>query len=266
VLKTPKNQVLLAFGLLLAIATPAAGGWNLVAPHVLAAVLIACLVDVVYERLEYGRWLVPTSAAITGLIVAFVLAPRESWLVCAWAGGFAVLTKRVIRTRREHIFNPAALALVWAPIAFGSGESWWGGLADLPWPWLAIVLIVGLVIVDWLNKLPLVLSFLFTYFGVFTALAYFSSAPVAEMFRDPFLQAAVFLALFMLTDPPTSPNRGVDQVWFGALAAVGACAAQLAGAGQVYLLIGVLVANAGLAARRFAQRRTAARMRIARAT
>lgn len=58
----------------------------------------------------------------------------------------------------------------------------------------------------------------------------------------------------MLTDPPTSPNRYVDQAWFGALAAATACAAQLLGAGQVYLLIGVLVPNAVLAVVRFARR------------
>ena len=52
----------------------------------------------------------------------------------------------------------------------------------------------------------------------------------------------------MLTDPPTSPGRYVEQVWFGALAAVTACVSQLLGAGQAYLLIGVLVPNAALAA------------------
>lgn len=254
-LKTPKIQVLLAFGLLLAVATPAEGGWALVAPHVLGAVVVACLVDVVYERLENGRWLLPTSAAITGLIVAFVLAPRESWLVCAWTSGFAILSKRVIGTRREHFFNPAALALVWAPIAFGSGESWWGALANLPWPWIGLLLLVGLFIVERLNKLPMVFSFLAAYFGLFTVLAYVSPTRVAEMFRDPFLQAALFLALFMLTDPPTSPNRLSDQVWFGVIAAVAAAAAQLVGAGQVYLLVGVLVANGWLVVRRLRLRR-----------
>ena len=63
-----------------------------------------------------------------------------------------------------------------------------------------------------------------------------------------------FLAFFMLTDPPTSPNRYGDQVWFGLMAAVSACLTQLLGAGQVYLLIGVLVANAALAAVRYARR------------
>jgi Na+-translocating ferredoxin:NAD+ oxidoreductase RnfD subunit len=74
------------------------------------------------------------------------------------------------------------------------------------------------------------------------------------MFREPFLQAALFLAFFMLTDPPTSPSRYLDQVWFGVLAAVTAGVAQLFGAGQVYLLIGVLVPNAVLALVRYARR------------
>src|SRR5712691_2604631 len=52
---------------------------------------------------------------------------------------------------------------------------------------------------------------------------------VAEKFRAPFVQAALFLALCMLTDPPTSPSRYRDQVWVGALAAATACAAQLLG-------------------------------------
>jgi Na+-translocating ferredoxin:NAD+ oxidoreductase RnfD subunit len=73
---------------------------------------------------------------------------------------------------------------------------------------------------------------------------------VAEMFRAPFVQAALFLALFMLTDPPTSPGRYLDHVWVGVLAAVTACLGQLLGAGQAYLLLGVLVGNAALAVRR----------------
>jgi Na+-translocating ferredoxin:NAD+ oxidoreductase RnfD subunit len=62
----------------------------------------------------------------------------------------------------------------------------------------------------------------------------------------------------MLTDPPTSPNRYGDQFWFGVLAAVTAGMAQLLGSGQVYLLIGVLVANAVLALVRYARRQGAA--------
>jgi hypothetical protein len=62
----------------------------------------------------------------------------------------------------------------------------------------------------------------------------------------------------MLTDPPTSPNRYGDQVWYGLLAALAAGAAQLLGAGQVFLLLGVLAANGVLAIVRYARRRDTA--------
>ena len=74
--------------------------------------------------------------------------------------------------------------------------------------------------VDRLNKFPLVLTFLAAYFGFFSIASVVNAHAVAEMFREPFLQAALFLAFFMLTDPPTSPNRYVDQVWFSLLAAL----------------------------------------------
>jgi Na+-translocating ferredoxin:NAD+ oxidoreductase RnfD subunit len=116
------------------------------------------------------------------------------------------------------------------------------------------MLALGAFLTDRLNKFPLVLTFLATYFAFFTIASMANTVAVAEMFRQPFLQAALFLAFFMLTDPPTSPNRYTDQVWFGGLAALAAGAAQLIGAGQTYLLIGVLLANGALALVRYARR------------
>jgi Na+-translocating ferredoxin:NAD+ oxidoreductase RnfD subunit len=261
-LRTPKSQLLVIFAALLCISAPSAGGLAL-APNLLAAVVSACAVDGVWTAIESRRWRFPTGALLTGLIVFYILSTSESWLVVAWTSVFAIVAKHLLRTDRDHIFNPAALALVWAPIAFGSGESWWGGLADLPWAWIVVLLVAGGFLTERLNKFPLVLTFLATYFAFFALATIGNSRGVAEMFREPFLQAALFLAFFMLTDPPTSPNRYGDQVWFGALAALAAGAAQLLGAGQVYLLIGVLVANASLALVRFARRRNADSLRYA---
>ena len=258
-LRTPKVQLLIIFAALMLIAAPPAGGLALL-PNLLAAVLPAMVIDGIWMGVESRRVRFPTSALLSGLIIFFILSTNESWLVIAWTSCFAILSKRFLRTQREHIFNPAALALVWAPIAFGSGESWWGGLADLSWAWIALLLAVGVFTVDRLNKFPLVLTFLAAYFGFFTAASVVNPQSVAEMFREPFLQAALFLAFFMLTDPPTSPNRYTDQVWYGLLAALAAGAAQLLGAGQVFLLIGVLASNGVLAFVRYARRRDAANL------
>ena len=147
-------------------------------------------------------------------------------------------------------FQPAALALLVAIPLFATDQSWWGALPDLAWPWTLLLLVGGIVLVDRLNKLPLLIAFLGVYFGLFTAGAFADPLRVSEMFRPPFVQAALFLGLFMLTDPPTSPSRYADQVWIGALVAVACCLAQLLGAGQSYLLIGLLVGNVALAVRR----------------
>ena len=251
--RTAKGQMLAIFVVLLAIAAPPAGGTGLL-PNLAAAILPGCLIDGIWMSLSARRVRFPVSAVLSGLFVLSILSVQESWMVIAWTSSFAVLAKRILRSEREHIFNPAALALLWAPIAFGSGESWWGALGDVSWFWIPVLVVVGLYLVDRLNKFPLVLTFLAAYFTLFTIASVSNPNAVAEMFREPFLQAALFLAFFMLTDPPTSPNRYLDQVWYGLLAAASACMAQLLGAGQTYLLIGVLVPNAALAVVRYARR------------
>ena len=264
-LRTAKAQMLVILCILFAIAGPASGGVALL-PNLAAAIIPACVIDLLWLSIPARRLRFPTSALLTGLFVFGILSVQESWLVVAWTSTFAILSKHILTTEREHIFNPAALALVWAPIAFGSGESWWGALGDMPWIWILVLAATGLFLVDRLNKFPMVLSFLAVYFGFFTIAAVYNSHAVAEMFRDPFLQAALFLAFFMLTDPPTSPNRYGDQVWFGVLAALTAGIAQILGAGQVYLLIAVLVPNAVLALVRYTRRQNAPNLVRASAT
>ena len=253
-LRTAKGQMLAILVVLLLIAAPSAGGSALL-PNLLAAIVPGCLIDGVWMSMRARRLRIPTSALLSGLFVFAILSTNESWLVVAWTSSFAVLSKLIVRGDREHLFNPAALALLWAPIAFGSGESWWGALGDVSWWWIIVLVALGAFLTDRLNKFPVVLSFLATYFGFFALVGIANPVSVAEMFREPFLQAALFLAFFMVTDPPTSPNRYLDQVWFGVLAAVSAGVAQLLGAGQTYLIVGVLVANAALALVRYARRK-----------
>ena len=247
--RTPKGTLILVFAALLGVAGSATG-WPLVGPHVLAAVAGACLFELAIVGLVARRLAWPSSAVLSGLIVAFVLGPDTSPGVTVLVAGLATASKHLVRTSRGHVFNPAALALLISIPMFATGQSWWGAGGDLAWPFLALVIAGGALIVDRINKFPLVLAFAATYFGLFTVVSLADPTAVAEMFRAPFVQAALFLALFMLTDPPTSPGRYLDQVWVGMLAAGTACVGQLVGAGQAYLLIGVLVGNAALAARR----------------
>jgi Na+-translocating ferredoxin:NAD+ oxidoreductase RnfD subunit len=69
------------------------------------------------------------------------------------------------------------------------------------------------------------------------------------------LQAALFFAFFILTDPPTSPVKYVDQLVCGAIVAAASFATfELVGA-ACYLLAGVLVGNVWEAWRRAGRRK-----------
>jgi Na+-translocating ferredoxin:NAD+ oxidoreductase RnfD subunit len=247
--RTPKGTLLLVFVPILAIAI-AGQGPRTVLPGLVGAVVAACLVELAATRFIDGQWQVPSSALITGLIVAMVLSPHQSAVVAVVASTLAIGSKYVLRTRREHIFNPAAFALVAVILIFGADQSWWGALADLAWPLSLVVLAAGAVVAQKTNKFPQVLTFLASYFLLFTLVSLGNPTAVAEMFRNPYAQSALFLTFFMLTDPPTSPSRYTDQVWFGVLAALVCVTTELMGLGEAYLLLGVLVANAALAVRR----------------
>jgi Na+-translocating ferredoxin:NAD+ oxidoreductase RnfD subunit len=263
-LRTPKGALQVIFIVLFALGATAIG-WPIAVPHVLAAVLGASLTELTFTRLERQAIGWPSSAVLSGMIVGFVLGPSTPWAVTAAVGAMATLSKHAFATRRWHVFNPAAVALLASVPLFGTAQSWWGALPDLSWPFVFVLLAGGAFIVDRINKFPLVLAFLGVLFALFTALARISPDALAEMYRAPFLQATLFLSLFMLTDPPTSPSRYKDQVVIGALAAVVACSAQVLGAGQSYLLLGVIGANVALAGRRWlSDRQQWQRMSVAR--
>jgi Na+-translocating ferredoxin:NAD+ oxidoreductase RnfD subunit len=95
------------------------------------------------------------------------------------------------------------------------------------------------------NKLPVALAFLGSFYGLATLSSLVgSSALVAELFRVPDVNALLFLALFMLGDPPTSPTRSRDQMTFGLIAASASYALLLALGAVYFLPAGALFANA----------------------
>jgi Na+-translocating ferredoxin:NAD+ oxidoreductase RnfD subunit len=266
--RTPKGLLTIVLAALVALAAPVEGVER-VLPGVLAGALAAMAVDTPILRWRTGRWHVPSGALLTGLIVAMLLSPYEPWSVVAITAVVGVLSKYVVRTRSANVFNPAALGIVVTYHLFDTGQSWWGALPDLPAWTLAILLASGLFIADRVNKVPLVLTFLGVYWLCFTIMAFAGPpARVAEIYRAPDLQMALYFAIFILTDPPTSPVKHRDQVICGALVAgVSVVVFEWVGAAY-YLLAGVLAGNVFEAWRRVEarKRKTSALPRGARAS
>ncbi|MDQ8165110.1 MAG: RnfABCDGE type electron transport complex subunit D [Gemmatimonadota bacterium] len=254
-LRSPKGLLIICFALLLALAA-AAEGVPLVAPGVLAATLAAVAIDVPLLRWRAGRWMLPDGALLTGLIVAMVLSPHEPAWTAAVTSAIAIVSKYVLRAARANVFNPAALALVITFYLFDTGHSWWGALSEAP-PWQIVALFAtGMLVTDRVRKSASVLAFLGVYFALVTGAAFAGDpARVAELYRIPNLNAALYFAFFMVTDPPTSPGRPRDQLVYGTITAVVAFAAfELIGA-VWFLLAGVLAANVNEAWRRTRSRR-----------
>ena len=248
--KSPKGILTLIFVVLVLLAGPHEG-WARIMPELFSAMIAAGVVDSIILRIRHNRWEFPSGAVLTAMIVTMVLSPFGAWWVPAVTSVVAVVSKYALRYRTANIFNPAALGLVLAYYAFGSGESWWGALPEVSAWGVAVLVALGIFMADRVNKLPAVVAFLGAYYGLFTIMAFAGDPlPVAEIYRSPDLQAVLYFAFFMLTDPPTAPTRYQDQIVFAAIVAV--CSVALfEWLGVVfYLSAGLLVGNAWEAWRR----------------
>ena len=242
-LRTPKGLTI-AVLVPLSIVAAVPQGWRFVLPETVAAMAAAMAVDLFVLRARKGRWEFPDGALITGLLVGMVLSAHERWWVAAVTAAVAVGSKYLVRVRKANVFNPAALGLVATFYLFNTGQSWWGALTDLPTIALVLLIGSGIFVAERLKKMPCVVAFLGVYY-VLVTIAAFVGEPrhVAELYRTPDLHAALLFAFYMVSDPPTSPGRAGDQVWYGAIVAVVAFAAfEIIGAAY-WLLAGVLVGN-----------------------
>jgi enediyne biosynthesis protein E5 len=249
--KTPKGVLIIILVGLMAIAAPGEGV-RAVLLNMGSAILIAGIVDLVILRLRKHAWRFPSGAVLTAMIVTMVVRAQEPWYVPAALSGVAVISKYLIRTRSANVFNPAAFALVVMMYLLPAGQSWWGALPDVFPIWLRAALLAGgIYIADRVNKLPLILSFLGAYFLLFTVTAYLGDPRrVAEIFRSPDVEAVLFFAFIILTDPPTSPARYRDQ-WICGIIVAATSYAVFEILGVVYfLLAGALVGNVWAAWRR----------------
>ncbi|MBV8085362.1 MAG: RnfABCDGE type electron transport complex subunit D [Chloroflexi bacterium] len=247
--RTPKGLLLLVLAVLTAVAYPVDGFAAVV--RMLAAGAMAAGVDLLFMS-RRNKIELPDSALLTGFITAMVMSQTAPLYAPMLAAGVAIASKHLIRTASGHIFNPAALGLLVTALLLSSEQSWWGGLGDQPAVYVLVLIALGALVVEKVNKWPSVVAFAAAYFGLLTVAAIFGSPlAVADAFREPMSGAAVYFALFMLTDPPTTPARPSDQAWFGIAVAVASLACVALNPTSVYYLpAGLLAGNALEAARR----------------
>lgn len=248
--RTPKGLLTILLAILIAIGSRHEAV-QLVASRLSIAVFVAGVFDAIVLRLRHTRWQFPSGAVLTAMIGGMVLSARAPWYVVTLTAVAGIAAKYVIRTRGANVFNPAALGIVVLFPLFHPAQNWWGALPDAsPFAQLALPA-GGLFIARRVARLPLVVAFLGFYFVLFTAAAFVRDpAWVSEIFRAPDLQAVLYFAFFILTDPPTSPIASADQIVFAAIVACVSFAIFEVSGAVYYLLAGVLVGNLWEARRR----------------
>jgi Na+-translocating ferredoxin:NAD+ oxidoreductase RnfD subunit len=241
-IKSPKGYVVIVMVALLVIASLLSKDIRGI-QNSIVAVSVSVILDIICSLFERRKRILPDGAVITGLIIALILSTTSSWLIVAATSFISILSKHLLVHKKKPIFNPAVFGLLLSIIIFQSQQSWWGAFGDLPTWTILILLIAGYIATNRINKFPQVFSFL----GIYFALLYFMGSRhignVPDALQPPFINATLFFAFLMLTDPPTSPAKVKDQIIFGTLTAVVGAVVYGYFGGLMYFFIGLLIGN-----------------------
>lgn len=241
-MKTPKSYVTIVMTLFLLIAsigTHSVSGID----NALTAVFVGVILDVILCIIGKRKRIFPDGALITGLIIGLILGTTTPWTVVGATAAIAVLSKHILRYKKQPIFNPAAFGLLLSILLFQTEQSWWGSFGDLPAWTIAFLLIGGYIVASRVNKFPQVFMFLGITFALFFVMGQLHVGDAQDALRPPFVNATLFFAFFMLTDPPTTPAKAKDQVAFSVIVAVVGTVVYALFGGLTYLFIGLLIGN-----------------------
>lgn len=203
------------------------------------------LLEILIMALLKRKFKFPDGGLLTAVIIALVMSRFFPIYLTVITTYIAILSKHIVKVKRMPVFNPAALGLLLSVPLFSSLQSWWGAMSLLP-AWMIVYLFAaGLILAKRIHKLPQVFSFLGVYFSILLLMQMAGmNQAFSALYRTPLINSTLFLAFFMLTDPPTSPGKPRKQVIFGAVAASVSLLYYFKTGGQAYLLVGLLTANA----------------------
>lgn len=178
--------------------------------QLLSAVATAMTLDLIINYLKRRKFIIPSSAFITGMIVALVLSPEVHWYIPMTASAVAIAQKHLLRYKNRSIFNPAAIGLLTTIFLFNANINWWG---QSNW-WL--LLIFGALISLQAKKIKIPSAFIICVALIFTIGNYFAD----NAWINPILYANFFFIFVMLIEPKTSPYPKHEQYIYSAAAAV----------------------------------------------
>jgi Na+-translocating ferredoxin:NAD+ oxidoreductase RnfD subunit len=179
--------------------------------QLLLAVATAVVLDVIISYIKSKRLIIPSSALITGMIIAMVLGIGAAWYIPVVASAIAIIQKHLLRyPANKPIFNPAALGLLAVIFLLNANVNWWG---QSNW-WLIIAF--GAFISFQAKKIKIPIVFIISFAIISTIGFYF----INNMWINPFLYINFFFVFIMLIEPKTSPYLQSEQCIYAIVAAI----------------------------------------------
>ncbi len=241
----PRLNTIYAWAFFVLLLCAAASAYALgIFPAGLVVAIIACsALDLAVKKFLKKSLSFPSSAAITGIIIGSIAPIDAPVAFILLASSAAIASKYLLRLDRRHIFNPAALGMLFSLALFGLGDVWWAAAASVKLAGISFPLALLLVIPNY-RALKLVVSLPFlAAIAVAYAATRFVAAPLAASgLFNLFGSLPFYFAFIMLSEPKTSPNAVREQLVFGIAAAAAVFALDYAHV-RYSFLIALLAAN-----------------------
>jgi Na+-transporting NADH:ubiquinone oxidoreductase subunit NqrB len=134
------------------------------------------------------------------------------------AAAIAIASKFLLRFNGKHIFNPANIALV--SLMFVSDRAWvssgqWGSAAIGAFTLACL----GFLVLTRARRAETTVAFLLAYATLMIGRALWLGDPLSIPLHQLQNGALLIFAFFMISDPKTTPNRGLARLAYGVLVA-----------------------------------------------
>lgn len=159
------------------------------------------------------------SGFITSMALSMLLrASTPYYMVLAIF--IALISKRVLRFQKSHIFNPANFAICFM-LFFFSKYSWVAvGVWDKSWLFLICFFILGLIVTSRVQRVDTSVTFLVSYLMIHGIRLLWLGDPLNLLiFRFNNLALIIF-SFFMISDPKTTPINQKARILFSLLIAI----------------------------------------------
>ncbi len=173
------------------------------------------LLDLIVEYLKSKSLVFSKSALISGLFIGGLLTQNLQWYIYVIAGVIAILSKHLIKVNQKHVFNPANFGIVIVGLIFGIKATWW---ISSP---LILVLIFGIFIVSRMRRLGLVVSFLVSYYLIYSVIELSKGVGFLEIYYVIINGGIIyFFSMYMLIEPRTNPATQKQRIIYGILVSI----------------------------------------------